>query len=168
MELRYHHGTQQNKTSERVRQLQGYLAGSARQQDTADDHRSSSQPVQRSCGDPAAETKRIQTESFNHQYDVRDSAATGVGTEETSSLVCMLYRPYQSVRLRLSNPPLKTSRHFWRTTGNDLGHLSTSRWHASMLATRWRGVIGVVPCRTGPSSNVRARAPPVQHLLRGG
>ena len=88
MELRHHHGIQQNKTSERVRQLQGYLAGSARQQDTADDHRSSSQPVQRSCGDPAAETKRIQTESFKHQYDVRDSAATGVGTEETS-LSCM-------------------------------------------------------------------------------
>ena len=95
MKIRHHHhGTQQNKWSDRARQLQGYLAGSARQQDTVDDHRSSSQPVQRSCGDPAVETKRIQTESFNHQYDVlvRNSAATGVGTEETNSLVCMLYR----------------------------------------------------------------------------
>ena len=31
-----------------------------------------------------------------------------------------------------------------------------------------RGVLGVVYCGTGPSPRVRARAPPVQHLLRGG
>ena len=30
------------------------------------------------------------------------------------------------------------------------------------------GVLGVVRCGTTPSSRVRSRAPPVQHLLRGG
>ena len=33
-------------------------------------------------------------------YDVCVSSATGVGAEETNSVACMLYRPYQSVRLR--------------------------------------------------------------------
>ena len=37
-----------------------------------------------------------------------------------------------------------------------------------MRAARRQGVLGVVRCRTGPSPKVRARAPPVQHLLRGG
>ena len=36
-----------------------------------------------------------------------------------------------------------------------------------MRAARQLGVLGVVRCGTGPSSRVRARAPPVQHL-RGG
>ena len=40
------------------------------------------------------------TRSFYHRYDVRDFSATGVSTEETNSVVCMLYRPYKSVRLR--------------------------------------------------------------------
>ena len=33
---------------------------------------------------------------------------------------------------------------------------------------RSTGVLGVVRCGTRPSSRVRARAPPVQHILRGG
>ena len=37
-----------------------------------------------------------------------------------------------------------------------------------MRAARRQGVLGVVRCRAKPSSKVRARAPPVQHLLRGG
>ena len=57
--------------------------------------------------------------------------------------------------------------HFWRATEYDLGHSSIPRWHASMRAARRQGVLGVVSCGTGPSSRVRARAPPVQHL-RGG
>ena len=37
-----------------------------------------------------------------------------------------------------------------------------------MRAARRQGVLGVVRCGTRASSRVRARAPPVQHLLRGG
>ena len=37
-----------------------------------------------------------------------------------------------------------------------------------MGAARGRGVLGVVRCGTRPWSRVRARTPPVQHLLRGG
>ena len=37
-----------------------------------------------------------------------------------------------------------------------------------MRAARRQGVLDVVRCGTGPSARVRARAPPVQHLLRGG
>ena len=36
-----------------------------------------------------------------------------------------------------------------------------------MRAAQRQGVFGVVPYKTTPSSRVRARAPPVQHLLRG-
>ena len=39
-------------------------------------------------------------EPFYHRYDVCDSSVTGAGAEETISALCMLYRPYQSVRLR--------------------------------------------------------------------
>ena len=41
----HHHGTSQKEGSNRVRQLQGHLAGSARRQDTAEDHRSPPQRV---------------------------------------------------------------------------------------------------------------------------
>ena len=37
-----------------------------------------------------------------------------------------------------------------------------------MRAVRRQGVPGVVCCGTGHSSRVRARAPPVRHLPRGG
>ena len=37
-----------------------------------------------------------------------------------------------------------------------------------MRAARRQDVLEVVCCGTRPSSRVRARAPPVQHLLRGG
>ena len=40
--------------------------------------------------------------------------------------------------------------------------------HASMRAARRQGVLEVVRCGTRSSSSVRARAPPVQHLLHGG
>ena len=45
---------------------------------------------------------------------------------------------------------------------------SIPRWHASMRAARRQGMLGLVHCGTGPSSRMRARAPPVQHILRGG
>ena len=41
----HHHGTLQKEGSDRVRQLQGHLAGSARRQDTAEDPRSPPQRV---------------------------------------------------------------------------------------------------------------------------
>ena len=41
----HHHGTSQKEGSDRVRQLQGHLAGSERRQDTAEDHRSPPQRV---------------------------------------------------------------------------------------------------------------------------
>ena len=37
-----------------------------------------------------------------------------------------------------------------------------------MRPARRQGVLEVICCGTRPSSRVRARAPPVQHLLRGG
>ena len=47
---------------------------------------------------------------------VCNSSATGVGTEETDSVVCMLYRPFQNVRIRRPNPPLDRTHPFWRAT----------------------------------------------------
>ena len=41
----HHHGTPQKKGSDRLRQLQGHLVGSARRQDTAEDRRSPPQRV---------------------------------------------------------------------------------------------------------------------------
>ena len=118
--------------------------------------------------DPAGGTEWFPTEPFYHRYDVYDSSVARAGTEETNSAVCMLHRPCQSVRLRWSNPPLDSTRPFWRATEHDLGHSSNPRWHSSMLAARRQGVLEVVCCGTRSSSRVRARAPPVQHLLRGG
>ena len=63
---------------------------------------------------------------------------------------------------------LDSTRPFWRATYYYLGHSSIPRWHASMRAARRQGVLEVVRCRTRPSSRVRARTPPVQHLLCGG
>ena len=83
-----------------MRQLQRHLAGSARRQDTAEDHRSPPQRVLRARGDPAGGAEWFPTEPFYHRYDVCDSLVTGAGAEETNSTLCMLYRPYQSVRLR--------------------------------------------------------------------
>ena len=37
-----------------------------------------------------------------------------------------------------------------------------------MRAVRRRGILEVVHCGRGPSSRVRARVSPVQHLFRGG
>ena len=62
-------------------------------------HRSLPQRVLRARGDPAGGTEWFPIEPFYHRYDVCDSLATGNGTEETDSVVCMLYRPHQSVRL---------------------------------------------------------------------
>ena len=45
VEICYHHGTPQIEGSDRVRQLQGHLAGSARRQGSAEDHRSPPQRV---------------------------------------------------------------------------------------------------------------------------
>ena len=63
---------------------------------------------------------------------------------------------------------LDSTRPFWRATEYDLGHSSVPRWHASMRAARRQGMLGVVCIGTRPSSRVRPRVPPVQHLLRGG
>ena len=46
------------------------------------------------------EQSSFPAEPFYHRDDVCDSSVTGAGAEETNSAVCMLYRPYQSVRLR--------------------------------------------------------------------
>ena len=54
------------------------------------------------------------------------------------------------------------------STEYDLGHSSIPRWDASMRAARRQGVLEVVCCELRRSSRVRARIPPVQHLLRGG
>ena len=88
--------------------------------------------------------------------------------KQIHSVVCMLYRPYQSVRLRRPNPPLGSTRPFWRATEYDLGHSSILRWYASTRAARRQGVLRVFRCGTGPSPRVRARAPSVQYILRGG
>ena len=77
-----------------------------------------------------------------------DLSATGVGAKETHSVVCMLYRPYQSVRMLSLNPPLNSTRPFWRGAEYDLGHSSIPRYHASMRVTRRQGMLGVVCCRT--------------------
>ena len=156
----HHHGTPQEEESYRVRQRQGHLAGSTRRQDTAEDHRSSLRWVLQARGDPAGGTEWFPTEPFYHRCDVCDSPATGVGEEETHSAVCMLSRPYLSVRLRWPNPDLDSARPSWRATEYDLGHSSIPRWHASMRAARRQGVFGVIHCETGPSSRVHARAPP--------
>ena len=44
-----------------------------------------------------------------------------------NSVLCILYRPYQSVRLRLSNPSLDSTGPFWRATEYDPGHSSIPR-----------------------------------------
>ena len=45
----------------------------------------------RARGDPAGRTERFPTEPFYHRYDDgSDSSATGVGAEETNSVVCMV------------------------------------------------------------------------------
>ena len=67
----------------------------------------------------------------------------------------------------LTEPPLDSSRPFWRAKEYDLGHSSIPQWHASMRATRRQGVLGVIRCGTGPSPRMRARTSPGQHLLRG-
>ena len=60
------------------------------------------------------------------------------------------YRPYQSVRLRLSTPSLESCRPFQRATKkDDLDHSSIPRWHASMRAARRQGVLGAVCCGQG-------------------
>ena len=92
------------KGSDRVRQLLRHLAGSARRQDTAKDHRSPPQRVLQARRDPAGGTEWCPTEPFYHRYDGHNSSVPGAGTEETNSALCMLYSPYQSVRLRWSNP----------------------------------------------------------------
>ena len=70
-----------------MRQLQGHLAGSARLQDIAEDHRSPPQRVMRERRDPARGTEWFPTEQFYHQYDVCDSSLTGAGAEETNFVV---------------------------------------------------------------------------------
>ena len=62
------------------------------------------------------EEQSVPIEPFYHREDVRDSSATGVGAEETNSVVYMLDRPYQSVRLRWPNPALDSTRPFWGAT----------------------------------------------------
>ena len=58
----------------------------------------------------------------------------------------MLYRPYQSVRLNLLNPPLNSTHSYWSATGDVLGHSSIPRWHASIRPARRQGGLGVVCC----------------------
>ena len=71
----------------RARKLQGYFAGSARREDTAQDHRSPPQWL-RERGDPAEGIEWFPSEPSYHRYDVRESSATGVGAEETNFVEC--------------------------------------------------------------------------------
>ena len=58
------------------------------------------QRILRAREDPARGTGWFSTEPFYHRFDVCDSLATGVGAEETYSVVSMIYQPYESARLR--------------------------------------------------------------------
>ena len=58
-----------------------------------------------------------------------------------NSVVCMLYRSYQSVRLRCPNSPLDSTCPFWRAKEYSLGHSSIPRWRASMREVRRQGVL---------------------------
>ena len=97
------------------------------------------------------------------------------GFRPNRSATDMMFGPLQ-VLARKEQIPLyvcfigltKRTTPFLRATEYELGHSSIPRWYASMRAARRQGVLGVVRCRTGPSPRVRARTPPVQHLLRGG
>ena len=61
----------------------------------------------------------------------------------------MLYRPYQSVGLLCWLGLLWTVlARFGGATEYDLGHSSILRWHASMLAARRQGLLGVVRCKS--------------------
>ena len=104
------------RIGQRAATTRGHLAGSARWLNTAEDHRSPPQRVLRARGDPAGGTECFPAEPFYHRYDVCDSSVTVAGAEETNSALCMLYRPYQSVRLRRTNPLLDSTRPFWRAT----------------------------------------------------
>ena len=84
MEICHHHGTPYKEGSDKVRQLQGRIAGSARRQDITGDHRSPPQRVLRARGDPAGGTEWFPTEPFYHRYGGCDSSAKGVGAEETN------------------------------------------------------------------------------------
>ena len=53
----HHHGIPQKEGSDRVRQLQGHLAGSARRQGTAEDHRFGA-PEEKKAGGGAGGTNR--------------------------------------------------------------------------------------------------------------
>ena len=77
--------------SDRVQQQQGYFAGSARWQQTAEDHRSPPQKVLQAHGDPARGPEWFSTEPLYDGYDVHDLSAIGVGAEETNSVVCLIY-----------------------------------------------------------------------------
>ena len=80
LKICHHHGTPQKERSDRVRQLQGHLAGSARRQDAA------------------GGIELLPTEPFYHRYDVRDSSAKGVGVVETTSVVFIdLTKAYDAV-----------------------------------------------------------------------
>ena len=48
----------------------------------------------------AGGTEWFSTELFYHRYDVHDSSATGVGAEATNSVLCTIYRSYQSIGFR--------------------------------------------------------------------
>ena len=75
-----------------------------------------------------------------------------------------LTKAYDSVNLTL----LWTVLARFSVPHNVISAIRQFRWHASMRAARRQGVLEVVSCGTRPSLRVRARAPPVQHLFRGG
>ena len=79
-----------------MRQLREHLAGSVRRHVTDEDYFSPRQLVLRARGDPAGGREWFPTKSLYHQYDVCDSTSTGVGAEDTNSVVCMFYRLYQT------------------------------------------------------------------------
>ena len=86
--------------SDRVRQLQGHLAGSARWQDTAARLSVAASASTMIAWGSCRRNRVVPDRTFYHRYDVCDSSVAGAGAGKTNSAVCMLYRPHQGVRLR--------------------------------------------------------------------
>ena len=151
-----------------MRQLQGRLVGSARRQDTVEDHRS---PLSEYCERVGILPEEHIGFRLNHSttdvmFVIR--RLQELAQKKRSPLYVYFIDLTEANDSVDRTPPLDSALPFWRATEYDLGHSSIPRWHASMRATRRQGVLGVVRCGRRPLSRVRARAPPVQHLLRGG
>ena len=182
MERCHHHGTPQKERSDRVRQLQGHLAGSARRQDTAEDHRSPPQRALRVRGDPAGGTEWFPTERVGILLEEQSGFRPNRFTTDMMFVIRRLQELARKNRIPLYVSFIDLTKAYgsidrtllWTVLArfgvpqNMISVISSiPRWHASMRAARRQGVLEVVRCGIRPSSRVRARAPPI-HLFRGG